>query len=60
MPDSELAEIYFIAGMMVLILILSTGATYLFFKTFYAEKRMREEERRQKKLEKEQKSEVKK
>ncbi|MDQ3635755.1 MAG: hypothetical protein M3405_14780 [Acidobacteriota bacterium] len=60
MPDSSLAEIYFIAGMMILILILCTGATYLFFKTFYTEKRMREEERRQKKLEKEQKSEVKK
>lgn len=58
MPNSELAEIYFIAGMMILILILCVGATYLFFKTYYAEKRMYEEERKQKKLEKKQKSEV--
>lgn len=54
MPDTVLSETYFIALMMVLILILSTVATYLFFKTYYAEKRMWEEERKAKKRLKEQ------
>ncbi len=38
MSNSALSEIYFVAGMMVLILILCAVATYLFFKTYYKEK----------------------
>ena len=48
MPNSMLSEIYFVAGMMILILILCAVATYAFFKTYYAEMRMREEEKRKK------------
>jgi hypothetical protein len=50
MPGAERAEIYFIAAMMVLILILSVGSVYIFFRQY--KKEMREkEERAQKKLE---------
>ncbi len=38
MSNASLSEIYFIAGMMILILIGCVAATYLFFKTFYKEK----------------------
>ncbi len=46
MPNAGLAEIYFIAGMMVLILIISVVAIYFFFKTY--KKEMREKELRKK------------
>lgn len=44
MPGSALAEIIFIAAMMVLILIISFVAVYFFFKTY--RKEMREKEAR--------------
>ena len=58
MPNVGLAEIYFIAGMMVLILIISFVAVYFFFKTY--KKEMREKELRLKQREelKKQKSET--
>jgi Na+/H+ antiporter NhaD/arsenite permease-like protein len=49
MSNAELGEIYFIAGMMFLILVLCVIATYAFFKTFYKEKAMREKEQAEKK-----------
>ena len=39
MPGSGKAEIYFIAAMMILILILSVAAIYIFFKTYKKEMR---------------------
>ncbi len=42
MPGTERAEIYFIAGMMVLILILSFAAVYFFVRQY--KKEMREKE----------------
>ncbi len=39
MSNSTLAEIYFVAGMMIVVLVICGVATYFFFKTFYAEKR---------------------
>jgi Tfp pilus assembly protein PilO len=58
MPNIGLAEIYFVAGMMVLILIISFVAVYFFFKTY--KKEMREKGLRLKKKEelKKQKSET--
>ena len=44
MPGSALAEIIFIAAMMVLILIISFVAVYYFFKTY--RKEMKEKEAR--------------
>jgi hypothetical protein len=41
MPNSGLAEIYFIAGMMVLILIVCAATVYFFFRTYAKEKRER-------------------
>lgn len=38
MLNASQAEIYFIAGMFVLILVLSAGATYFFFITYRKEK----------------------
>jgi len=38
MPNASLAEIYFIAGMFVLILIISGVSTYFFFRTYKKEK----------------------
>ncbi len=46
MPNAGLAEIYFIAGMMVLIMIISAVAIFFFFKTY--KKEMRERELRKK------------
>jgi TRAP-type C4-dicarboxylate transport system permease large subunit len=46
MPNVGLAEIYFIAGMMTLILIICTVAVYFFIKTY--KKEMREKELRKK------------
>lgn len=38
MPNASLAEIYFIAAMFVLIMIISGVAVYFFFKTYKKEK----------------------
>ncbi len=51
MSNSVLGEIYFIAGMMILILILCAGATYAFFKTYYKEKDAQQKARKQDKIE---------
>ena len=45
MTDAGRSELYFIAGMMVLILILCTVAVIVFFKTY--RKEMREKAQRQ-------------
>lgn len=48
MPGNSVAEIYFIAGMFVLILILSGVSMYFFFRTYkkeMKEKREREEKK---------------
>jgi hypothetical protein len=39
MPGAERAEIYFIAAMMILIMILSVVAVVIFFKTYKKEMR---------------------
>jgi len=38
MPYASLAEIYFIAGMFVLIIIISVVACYFFYRTYQKEK----------------------
>jgi flagellar basal body-associated protein FliL len=38
MPNASQAEIYFIAAMFILIIIISGTATYFFFRTFKREK----------------------
>ena len=43
MPGADRAEIYFIAAMMVLILILSIAAVYFFVKTYKKEMRDKRE-----------------
>ena len=43
MPGADRAEIYFIAAMMVLILILSFAAVYFFVKTYKKEMREKRE-----------------
>jgi uncharacterized membrane protein len=51
MPGAERAEIYFIAAMMVLILILSFAAVYIFvrqYKKETRERKIRDEERAEK------------
>jgi cbb3-type cytochrome oxidase subunit 3 len=45
MPNSGLAEIYFIAAMFVLILIVCSVAVYFFFRTYNREKRERAEKK---------------
>ncbi|MBS1792548.1 MAG: hypothetical protein JSS81_01770 [Acidobacteria bacterium] len=45
MPNSGLAEIYFIAGMMVVILIVCSVTVYFFFKTYKKEMREREKQK---------------
>lgn len=42
MSDSATAELYFIAAMMILTLILGVGATYIFFRQYNLEKRNKE------------------
>jgi flagellar basal body-associated protein FliL len=42
MPNASQAEIYFIAGMFVLILVLSAGASFFFFRTYKKEKAERQ------------------
>jgi Na+/melibiose symporter-like transporter len=39
MTDSAVAELYFIAAMMILTLILSVAATYIFFRQYNLEKK---------------------
>jgi Na+/melibiose symporter-like transporter len=39
MSDSAVAELYFIAAMMILTLILSVAATYIFFRQYNLEKK---------------------
>lgn len=46
MPGTGRAEVYFVAGMMVLILIMSAVAVYFFVKTY--KKEMREKDERKK------------
>ncbi len=43
MPGSGRAEVYFIAAMMILIVILSVAACVIFFKTYKKEMREKEE-----------------
>jgi len=43
MPNSSVAEVYFIVIMMILIVALSTAAMYVFFRQYNREKRAREE-----------------
>ncbi len=38
MSDSSIAELYFIIGMMVLILIICVAATYIFFRQYKRER----------------------
>ena len=42
MSDPATAELYFIAAMMILTLILGVGATYVFFRQFNLEKKNKE------------------
>jgi len=39
MPGAGRAEVYFIAAMMILIIILSVAAVYIFFRTYKKEMR---------------------
>jgi len=39
MTNAAVAELYFIAAMMILILIMSVAATYLFFRQYNIEKK---------------------
>jgi hypothetical protein len=48
MPGAERAEIYFIAAMMVLILILSFAAVYFFVKQYKKEMRDKNDRRERK------------
>lgn len=52
MPETSLAEIYFIAIMMFLIIVVCTAATYFFFRQYSREKKMREIEKARKLAEK--------
>ena len=52
MPGADRAEIYFIAAMMVLILILSFAAVYFFVKTYKKEMRDKREREERKSAEK--------
>lgn len=42
MSNSAVAELYFMGAMMIIILIISTVATYLFFRQYKIEKRDKE------------------
>lgn len=55
MPNSETAEIYFIAAMFVLIFIISAAAVYGFFRTYNKEKLYKKKRLEKKLLEKAQK-----
>ena len=43
MTNAATAEAYFIGAMMILILILSVSATYIFFRQYHREKRNKEQ-----------------
>lgn len=58
MPGSGRAEVYFIAAMMVLILVVSAVSVYFFFKTYRKEMREKEERLRQNKEIRTPKSEI--
>jgi hypothetical protein len=60
MANAEMAEVYFIAGMFVLIMIISAVAVYYFFKTYNREKLERQKRLERKQLEKTQKENAKK
>lgn len=55
MPNSGTAEIYFIAAMMILILIISAVSVFVFFRTYKKEKTARENRRIKQELEKKRK-----
>ena len=55
MPNSETAEVYFIAAMMILILILSAVSVFIFFRTY-----KREMNAKQKRIEKKRKEQARK
>ena len=48
MPGAGRAEIYFISAMMILILVLCTGAVIFFIKTYKKEMREKEERKAEK------------
>jgi uncharacterized protein YpmB len=48
MPNAATAEVYFIAIMMVLILVISFTATFIFFRQYKREMKAREEAKREK------------
>ena len=50
MPNEGNSELYFIAAMMVLTVILCVVASYIFFRTYRKEMREREEQRKQKQI----------
>jgi uncharacterized protein YpmB len=54
MPNAATAEVYFIAIMMVLILIVSFTATFIFFRQYKREMKSREEAKMKKQTEKSQ------
>lgn len=59
MPNTGLAEIYFIAAMMTLILIICAAGVFFFFRTYRKEMRQKELRKKQNEVTKSQKSEVK-
>lgn len=63
MTNFENAEFYFIAAMMIIILIISTGATYLFFRQYKIEMRDKDKinelaKKQKERLEKREKAEL--
>ena len=60
MANAEMAEVYFIAGMFVLIMIISAVAVYYFFRTYNREKLDRQKRLERKQSEKTQKENAKK
>lgn len=52
MPNSALAEVYFIAAMFILTFIISAVAVFFFFRTFKREKQSREIEKKKKAVDK--------
>ena len=60
MANAEMSEVYFIAAMFILIMIISAVAVYYFFKTFNREKLERQKRLERKLSEKTQKENAKK
>ncbi|CAN5378402.1 hypothetical protein BH20ACI1_BH20ACI1_19250 [soil metagenome] len=52
MSNSALAEIYFIAAMMILIFVISGVSVYFFFKTYKKEMKQREKREKDKQIKK--------